>query len=173
PSADAGELQTLMRNSTKSEESSAVDGNPPKGVGRIIHVNDPQRNLQQKFLHNQISTAKYNFFTFLPKFLYEQFSKYANLFFLFTGSIGRLFDMVFKKNLLCPYTQIKDVSPTNQFTTLGTLVVVLVATAFKEIVEDYKRHSSDSEVNKRMCKCLEGYSFAQKEWNEVKVGDIV
>ncbi|CAG8467752.1 4457_t:CDS:10 [Acaulospora colombiana] len=69
--------------------------------------------------------------------------------------------------------QIKGVSPTNQFTTLGTLIVVLTATAFKEIMEDLKRHNSDSEVNKRTCKCLEGRVFVEKEWNEVKVGDIV
>lgn len=29
------------------------------------------------------STAKYNLITFIPKFLFEQFSRYANLFFLF------------------------------------------------------------------------------------------
>lgn len=29
------------------------------------------------------STAKYNFLTFLPKFLLEQFSRYSNVFFLF------------------------------------------------------------------------------------------
>ncbi|CAG8459145.1 11098_t:CDS:10 [Diversispora eburnea] len=69
--------------------------------------------------------------------------------------------------------QIKDVSPTNKYTTLGTLVVVLAATAFKEIMEDYKRHNSDSEVNKRICKSLKGKTFEGKEWNEVKVGDII
>ncbi|CAG8531096.1 15145_t:CDS:10 [Funneliformis caledonium] len=69
--------------------------------------------------------------------------------------------------------QIKDVSPTNQFTTLGTLIVVLTATAFKEVMEDYKRHRSDAEVNQRPCKTLQGPSFTVKEWNEVKVGDIV
>ena len=50
-------------------------------------MNDPARNVDQKFLHNGISTAKYNALTFLPKFLFEQFSKLANLFFLFTVCI--------------------------------------------------------------------------------------
>lgn len=54
---------------------------------RIIHLNNPERNAQEKYLHNRISTSKYNYFTFLPKFLYEQFSKYANIFFLFTACI--------------------------------------------------------------------------------------
>ncbi|CAI2163506.1 15838_t:CDS:10 [Funneliformis geosporum] len=145
----------------KSEAISSGGGgggsNNNDEVGRTIHINDTTRNAQQKFLHNRISTAKYNFATFLPKFLYEQFSKYANLFFLFTACIQ----------------QIKDVSPTNQFTTLGTLIVVLTATAFKEVMEDYKRHRSDAEVNQRPCNSLKGSSFSVKEWNEVKVGDIV
>jgi len=54
---------------------------------RIIYLNNPERNGQSKYLHNRISTSKYNYFTFLPKFLFEQFSKYANVFFLFTACI--------------------------------------------------------------------------------------
>jgi len=30
-----------------------------------------------------VSTAQYSFISFLPKFLYEQFQKYSNVFFLF------------------------------------------------------------------------------------------
>jgi phospholipid-transporting ATPase len=51
---------------------------------RIIHINDVQPH---HFLHNRVTTAKYNFITFLPKFLKEQFSKYANLFFLFISCL--------------------------------------------------------------------------------------
>jgi phospholipid-transporting ATPase len=54
---------------------------------RTIHVNDPVRNERQRYLHNRISTAKYNWFTFLPKFIQEQFQKYANIFFLVTAVI--------------------------------------------------------------------------------------
>ncbi|CAG8786310.1 6372_t:CDS:10, partial [Gigaspora margarita] len=132
-------------------EMSSGDDNPTSGGERIIYINKP--NTQQKFLHNRISTTKYNFFTFLPKFLYEQFSKYANMFFLFTACIQQI-----------PY-----VSPTNPFTTLGTLIVVLTATAFKEILEDYVS------VNQRKCKYLDiaAEAFILKEWNQVNVGDIV
>ncbi len=88
PSMGPGEMQTFMSHNTKSAFMSPGGGGGPNNdvvVGRTIYINDPTRNAQQKFLHNRISTAKYNFATFLPKFLYEQFSKYANLFFLFTG----------------------------------------------------------------------------------------
>ena len=50
----------------------------------------------------------------------EQFSKYANLFFLFTACIQ----------------QIPGVSPTNKWTTIAPLAVVLLASAFKEVQED-------------------------------------
>jgi phospholipid-transporting ATPase len=50
----------------------------------------------------------------------EQFSKYANLFFLFTACIQ----------------QIPGVSPTNQYTTIAPLAVVLLVSAFKEVQED-------------------------------------
>lgn len=54
---------------------------------RIIYLNDSIKNCTQKFLHNGVTTAKYQWYSFLPKFLYEQFSKYANVFFLFIAVI--------------------------------------------------------------------------------------
>lgn len=53
-------------------------------VPRVIYI---QHLPNQKFLGNQVSTAKYNPFSFLPKFLYVEFSKSANLFFLFISGI--------------------------------------------------------------------------------------
>lgn len=50
----------------------------------------------------------------------EQFSKYANIFFLFTACIQ----------------QIPGVSPTEPYTTIVPLAVVLMASAFKEVQED-------------------------------------
>ena len=79
------EIQGLITG--KSGGSGGNGGNGEDNVGRTVYINNPERNAQQKFIHNRISTAKYNFATFLPKFLYEQFSKYANLFFLFTGIV--------------------------------------------------------------------------------------
>lgn len=59
----------------------------PEGTPRRIYVNKPEMNEQQHFMTNAVSTAKYNLFTFLPKFLYEEFSKSANIFFLFISGI--------------------------------------------------------------------------------------
>lgn len=68
-------------------KSNAASGAAGEGGERIIHLNNTELNDQQKFLHNRVFTAKYTAFTFLPKFLYEEFSKYANLFFLFISGI--------------------------------------------------------------------------------------
>ncbi|KAF8927612.1 hypothetical protein BGZ58_010284 [Dissophora ornata] len=124
---------------------------------RIIYLNNAERNSQSKYLHNRISTSKYNYFTFLPKFLFEQFSKYANIFFLFTACIQ----------------QIDGVSPTSRYTTAVPLLLVLFATAVKEVMEDFKRHASDSETNARLSKVLQGSAFVPKPWQDIGVGDIV
>ncbi|KZO96121.1 phospholipid-translocating P-type ATPase [Calocera viscosa TUFC12733] len=124
---------------------------------RIIRVNDPQTNELSAFEDNYVSTSKYNALTFLPKFLAEQFSKYANLFFLFTACIQ----------------QIPGVSPTNRYTTIVPLGLVLLASAFKEMEEDLKRHQQDNELNSRKTKVLQGTQFRDLAWKAIKVGDIV
>ncbi|KAI0645334.1 phospholipid-translocating P-type ATPase [Trametes meyenii] len=123
---------------------------------RVIALNNPDAN--SDFCNNYVSTSKYNLATFVPKFLFEQFSKYANLFFLFTALIQ----------------QIPDVSPTNPYTTIVPLGVVLLASAFKETQEDLKRHQSDSELNSRMAKVLapDG-TFVEKKWKDIAVGDVL
>jgi phospholipid-transporting ATPase len=65
----------------------AASGTMGPGGERIIHINNTELNDQQRFLNNKVFTAKYTAFTFLPKFLYEEFSKYANIFFLFVSGI--------------------------------------------------------------------------------------
>ncbi|OJA14910.1 hypothetical protein AZE42_09450 [Rhizopogon vesiculosus] len=122
---------------------------------RIITLNNPSTN--DDYCSNFVSTSKYNLVTFLLKFLAEQFSKYANLFFLFTACIQ----------------QIPGVSPTNQYTTIAPLAVVLLASAFKEVQEDLKRHQSDSELNARLGKALSGNTFVARKWKDMRVGDIV
>lgn len=67
--------------------TTVASGNAGEGGERIIHINNMDLNNQQKFLHNRVFTAKYTAVTFLPKFLFEEFSKYANLFFLFISGI--------------------------------------------------------------------------------------
>jgi len=130
----------------------------PSTLGpRIIHLNNPPANTSNKYVDNHISTAKYNFATFLPKFLFEQFSKFANVFFLFTAGLQ----------------QIPNISPTNRYTTIGPLILVLLVSAIKELVEDYKRKTSDKQLNNSKAQVLRGSNFEQTKWINVAVGDII
>ena len=130
----------------------------PSTLGpRMIHLNNPPANAAAKYANNHISTAKYNVVTFLPKFLFEQFSKYANLFFLFTACLQ----------------QIPNISPTNQFTTIVPLIIVLLVSAGKELIEDFKRKNSDKSLNHSQAKVLRGTTFETTRWVNVAVGDII
>lgn len=130
----------------------------PSTLGpRVVHLNDPTTNKSNFYLDNHISTAKYNIATFVPKFLLEQFSKFANVFFLFTAALQ----------------QIPDISPTNRYTTIGPLILVLLVSAGKELIEDYKRKFSDQSLNNSKARVLKGDSFQETKWVNVAVGDII
>lgn len=114
---------------------------------------------RHRFVDNVITTAKYNFFTFLPKFLFEQFRKYSNIFFLFIALMQ----------------QIPNVSPTGRFTTAVPLAFILLVSASKEVFEDVKRHKADKLVNSTEVYVFNrfGRNFVKKKWKNVSVGDIV
>ncbi|KAG6141510.1 aminophospholipid translocase [Claviceps purpurea] len=130
----------------------------PSTLGpRIIHLNNPPANAANKYVDNHISTAKYNVASFLPKFLFEQFSKFANIFFLFTACLQ----------------QIPGLSPTNRYTTIAPLTIVLLISAGKEMVEDYRRKQADNALNTSRARVLRGSSFTETKWINVGVGDII
>ncbi|KAF2100737.1 putative phospholipid-transporting ATPase [Rhizodiscina lignyota] len=134
------------------------DKRDPSTLGpRIIHLNNPPANATSKFKNNSISTTKYNIVTFVPKFLFEQFSKYANIFFLFTAILQ----------------QIPGISPTQKYTTIVPLGVVLLVSAIKEAVEDNRRRSQDAVLNGSKARVLRGSTFQETKWIKVSVGDIV
>ena len=130
----------------------------PSTLGpRIIHLNNPPANAAIKYIDNHISTAKYNIATFIPKFLFEQFSKFANIFFLFTAALQ----------------QIPGLSPTNKYTTIAPLLIVLIISAGKEFVEDYRRKQADNALNTSKARVLQGTAFTDTKWINVAVGDVV
>lgn len=49
---------------------------------RLIYINDNAANAPFKFAKNKVSTAKYQWWNFLPKNLMEQFMRAANIYFL-------------------------------------------------------------------------------------------
>ena len=55
---------------------------------RVVFVDPLDANAAFKYKGNSICTGKYNLFTFLPKALYEQFRRVANIYFLSVAIIS-------------------------------------------------------------------------------------
>ncbi|XP_043668540.1 probable phospholipid-transporting ATPase IA isoform X2 [Vespula pensylvanica] len=122
---------------------------------RVVFVNAPHQ--PAKYKNNHITTAKYSILSFIPMFLFEQFRRYSNCFFLFIAIMQ----------------QIPDVSPTGRYTTLVPLLFILSVSALKEIVEDIKRHRADDEINMREVEVLRDGRWQWIQWRNVAVGDVV
>lgn len=87
---------------------------------------------KEAFKNNTIVTSKYTTANFLPKNLANQFSKAANVYFLFM--------MILQ--------MVPGVTLTNgQPTILVPLMFVISVSAIKDIFEDLKRHASDAVEN--------------------------
>jgi phospholipid-translocating P-type ATPase (flippase) len=124
---------------------------------RTIYVNNPLANKPFKYKKNNISTTKYNLITFLPKNLFEQFTRLANLYFLFIAILQF----------------IPNLSPTGKLTTILPLALVLIFSACKDAYEDYKRRVSDYVTNYRKVLVLKEGRFEETKWCDVCTGDIV
>ncbi|XP_016396997.1 phospholipid-transporting ATPase IA-like [Sinocyclocheilus rhinocerous] len=148
------DLRTRAEGYEKTEDTSEKTSLADQEDSRLIFISQPQFT---KFCNNRVSTAKYNVLTFLPRFLYSQFRRAANSFFLFIALLQ----------------QIPDVSPTGRWTTLVPLLFILLVAAVKEVIEDLKRHNADSVVNKKETHVLRNGAWEIVHWEKVVVGDIV
>eukprot|EP00050_Salpingoeca_kvevrii_P015039 m.43030 g.43030 ORF g.43030 m.43030 type:complete len:1224 (-) comp6130_c0_seq1:59-3730(-) len=113
---------------------------------------------RRKRLENKIRTNKYTPLTFLPRNLFEQFHRYANLFFLFIAVIAMI-----------PATQ-----ALNPETAAAPLLTVLLVTAIRDYFEDRKRARSDRALNEHRAHVLRnGRIDDDIQWQEIMVGDVV
>lgn len=142
------DIMERLRDNGSTANASTGSAAVGSGNSRMIYVLG-----RHKYCSNQITTAKYNLFTFLPKFLFEQFRRYSNIFFLFIAIMQ----------------QIPNVSPTGRYTTAVPLMFILLVSAIKEIFEDIKRHRADRGVNQTPTLVLNRYTG---QW-EVKVSGSV
>ncbi|EMD32367.1 hypothetical protein CERSUDRAFT_118732 [Gelatoporia subvermispora B] len=112
---------------------------PVPGVRRNVYVNcvlspaevDHHGEPVVRYPRNKVRTSKYTILTFIPKNLYEQFRRIANLYFLLLVVLG-LFPMF---------------GATSPQTSALPLAFILVVTAIKDGIEDYRRAVLDEEVN--------------------------
>eukprot|EP01114_Cavostelium_apophysatum_P018189 TRINITY_DN5572_c1_g1_i1.p1 TRINITY_DN5572_c1_g1~~TRINITY_DN5572_c1_g1_i1.p1 ORF type:complete len:1114 (-),score=288.91 TRINITY_DN5572_c1_g1_i1:44-3385(-) len=124
---------------------------------RVFFVDDPIQNAPHKFYDNYVKTSKYTVLTFIPKNLFEQFMRVANVYFLVISILQ----------------QIPGISPTGRWTTIGPLAFVMAVTALKEAIEDIRRHRQDNEINHRKVEVFKGSHWESIYWQDAHVGDIV
>jgi phospholipid-transporting ATPase len=107
---------------------------------------------------NQIKTAKYTYFSFIPLNLMFQFSKLANAYFLIIGVMQ----------------MVNAISITNgQPVIFGPLIIVVSISMLKDFFEDYKRHKSDREENTKQVQKLAQGGFSAATWEALYCGDVV
>lgn len=109
PTADHGPVQRFL-------------GQP--GFSRMVFCNESELHKIKpyKYPNNYISTTKYNIVTFLPKALFEQFRRVANLYFLLAAVLS-----------------ITSLSPFSPISLILPLVFVVGISMLKEAVEDWHR----------------------------------
>ena len=90
---------------------------------------------------NRIQTTKYTALSFLPKNLFEQFHRFANIYFVFII-------------LLNFVPQISAIQP---FVSMIPVICILAVQAIKDLFEDYGRRRNDSEVNGAACEIYSRY----------------
>ncbi|XP_039993879.1 probable phospholipid-transporting ATPase VD isoform X2 [Xiphias gladius] len=121
--------------------------------------NEELSQLLKMFKSNKICTTKYSLISFLPKNLFEQLHRLANIYFIFLATLNF----------------VPVVEAFQPEIALAPIILVLSVTAVKDIWEDYHRFKSDNFINKLLCHV---YSSKQKAytdqcWKDVRVGDFV
>lgn len=94
------------------------------GFCRTVFCNEPQLHKTKPYNYgnNSISTTKYNAVTFMPKALFEQFRRVANLYFLLAAALS-----------------FTSSAPVKRETLILPLVLVVGISMIKEAVEDWYR----------------------------------
>ncbi|XP_022881004.1 phospholipid-transporting ATPase 3-like [Olea europaea var. sylvestris] len=129
----------------------------PQAPGhRTVFCNDREANALTKFKGNSVSTTKYDVFTFLPKGLFEQFRRVANLYFLMISILS------------CT-----PVSPVSPITNVLPLSLVLLVSLVKEAWEDWKRFQNDMAINNSIVDVFQDQKWVCIPWKKLQVGDII
>ena len=140
------------------------DSDQAKSTLRTIYINNTKPNdyndsneVPYEYKSNRIKTSKYNFLTFVPKNLFEQFRRITNLYFLINNII----------NIFLPDP------PTNPFLGIIPITLLIIATAIKQGYEDIWRHKYDNQINNLPVRILRNGKFENLKWKDIKCGDIV
>ncbi|CAK9258113.1 unnamed protein product [Sphagnum jensenii] len=155
-SISSTESQSKTSFDQSTYETSELEPDDPQS--RIVYINNPVRtNEKYEMAGNRVHTSKYSLLTFLPRNLFEQFHRFAYIYFL----------------VIVILNQIPALAVFGRTASLFPLVFVLVLTAIKDGYEDWGRHRSDRVENMRTSLVLQEGHYKPKKWDCIQVGEMV
>ncbi|XP_058017424.1 phospholipid-transporting ATPase VD [Ahaetulla prasina] len=123
------------------------------------HFQDEYKKVTNLYVNNKIRTTKYRFWSFIPRNLFEQFHRVANLYFLFIVLLN----------------WVPAVEAFRKEVTMIPLCVVLTIIAVKDGLEDYTKYKLDKKINNFTTRayCRRERDYVDKFWSNVAVGDFI
>ncbi|XP_066240849.1 phospholipid-transporting ATPase VD [Saccopteryx leptura] len=150
---------SLLACGGKSSPSPRLAGKHRVVVPHLQPFKEEYEKFSGTYVNNRIRTTKYTLLNFVPRNLFEQFHRAANLYFLF----------------LVVLNWVPLVEAFQKEITMLPLVVVLTIIAIKDGLEDYRKYKIDKQINNLITKV---YSRKEKKyldrcWKDVTVGDFI
>ncbi|PKA49668.1 Phospholipid-transporting ATPase 2 [Apostasia shenzhenica] len=122
---------------------------------RFVYINDDSSPIS--FCDNRVSNRKYTVLNFLPKNLWEQFSRFMNQYFLLIACL-QLWPLI---------------TPVNPASTWGPLIFIFAVSATKEAWDDYNRYLSDKKANEKKIWVVKEGIRKHIEAQDIHVGNII
>ncbi|XP_036888858.1 phospholipid-transporting ATPase VB isoform X2 [Sturnira hondurensis] len=147
------EVEGKRRRKKKEDKKRVVVSSLPFEGGS--HKENPNRH----YCGNQIKTSKYTVLSFVPKNIFEQLHRFANIYFVGIAVLN----FVPVVNAFQPEVN------------LIPICIILGVTAIKDAWEDLRRYQSDKVINNSECLVYsrKEQSYVQKRWEDVRVGDFI
>ncbi|PVU87927.1 hypothetical protein BB561_006121 [Smittium simulii] len=127
---------------TSPNASESINSLPNRKVYLNIPVPDQERpSHMSHYCTNEVFSAQYTFITFIPKNLFRQFQRFANLFFLLMAIVG----------------SIPTFTSSPPGLSVIPIITIITLTAIKDAFEDWRRHVSDRIANDRVVDILSNF----------------
>lgn len=123
---------------------------------RFVYIDDDDLS-NNIYCDNRISNRKYTVWNFLPKNLWEQFSRFINQYFLLIACL-QLWSLI---------------TPVNPASTWGPLIFIFAVSATKEAWDDYNRYLSDKKANEKEVWVVRKGIRKHIQAQDVCVGNVV
>ncbi|OIV92010.1 hypothetical protein TanjilG_20940 [Lupinus angustifolius] len=123
---------------------------------RFVYINDGESS-HDLYCDNRVSNRKYTVLNFLPKNLWEQFSRFMNQYFLLIACL-QLWPLI---------------TPVNPASTWGPLIFIFAVSASKEAWDDYNRYLSDKKANEKEVWVVRKGVKQHVEAQDILVGNLV